>query len=105
MKFEFGQVENAIQFAVNNPSDVSIIELREEYNPESDYLCTYAYFVEKLFSPDYPCDDNSGRWIEALNISGKLISIWDYDYYQLALVLNNDNTITIRKYEQEWTNP
>lgn len=51
MKFEFEQVEAAIEFTLANPDDISIIELRDDCAPETCYLCIYAFFVEKFDSP------------------------------------------------------
>lgn len=97
-EFKFSDVELAIQYAVQSQDEAVLLKRSKGSSSEADYLSTFAYFVENQYSPDYPCDEGSEYWLEELNLSGKLAAVWDYDYYQLSLVLSGNDTIIIKKH-------
>ena len=84
----FNEVGRAIHLALEKSNEVITLERRLDSSPENDYLSSYAYFIEEFGTPDYPCDIESERMVNDLNISGKLVAVWDFDYYQLSLVLS-----------------
>ena len=53
----------------------------------------FTLMIEEHKSPDYPWCEESNHFPKTLNISEKLMAVWDYDYNQLSIVLKNEETI------------
>jgi hypothetical protein len=98
IKVLFGEIDRAINLALEKSNEEIILEGRKEFSSENDYLSSYAYFVEKFGTPDFPCEMDSERMVTDLNLSGKLVSVWDFDYYLLSLVLNYSGLTVISKH-------
>ncbi len=93
----FENIEEAIAKAFENVDEKIYLDKPTTLflNKVGEYLSIYGCFVEKYHLPDYPCFFASNHWPELLKLSREFCAVWDFDYYQLSLSLENENIVII----------
>ena len=94
----FENIDEAIDVAFKNEDERIILESAKSsfQNIATQYLVVFAFFVEKFHSPDYPNYADSDHWPATLNIDKELSAVWDFDYYQLSLSVENNQIVIIK---------
>ena len=94
----FENIDEAIEKAFKNEDDKIILDSpKSSYqNIATEYIVVFSYFVEKFHSPDYPNYSDSDHWPTTLNIGKELSAVWDFDYYQLSLSVENNQIVIIK---------
>ena len=89
------ELQRAVSSALASERDIEVragaVSTREDA-----FLSIHAALVAKFGIPDFPGGLPEHDWRTELRLDSQLLAVWDFDYYQLSLRLEDDRILLRR---------